>query len=298
MSCGEPEQGPEPEPDPPTPVTPVDPEPQKDTIPPTITVSMGSVNVITGPAVAISDNVLLIDEVSVASWKDDVSPSCTVALTLIPTAGEEKTINSGDTLSEEGTLIITVVDEFQNKTTAEIVLSAVAIYGLENLENLSMQVDEAINLLQGITIAEGLTLHGVEYEKDDEIALVSDPESFVLEYPCTICIILTVAKPDGTQIEIRVDGITVNPLEFNAPALETADVINEHYPWFNNLTEWYLELGYDPSVLYNKQKFVYPHVLVSYITGERYRWDNLEYIIVGEIPGIYECEDVGPNGDV
>lgn len=242
VSCGEPEQGPKPEPDPPTPVTPVDPEPQKDTIPPTITVSMGSVNVITGPAVAISDNVLLIDEVSVASWKDDVSPSCTVALTLIPTAGEEKTINSGDTLSEDGTLIITVADEFQNKTTAEIVLSAVAIYGLENLENLSMQVDEAINLLQGITIAEGLTLHGVEYEKDDEIALVSDPESFVLEYPCTICIILTVAKPDGTQIEIRVDGISVNPLEFNVPALETADVINENYPWFNKLTQWYNEL--------------------------------------------------------
>ena len=94
VSCGEPEQGPEPEPDPPTPVTPVDPEPQKDTIPPTITVSMGSVNVIAGPSAVVSENELLIDEESVASWKDEESPSCSIALTLIPSSGNEMTINS------------------------------------------------------------------------------------------------------------------------------------------------------------------------------------------------------------
>ena len=223
---------------------------------PTIDVLIAKKNVIAGVIVTIKDNQLFCDESVAATWTDDYTETCTVEMSM----SDGGIIKSGDTLSEAGTLEITVADEFQNKATAEIVLTVEAIYGLDYLENLSMRVDEAVNLLEGITLAEGLTLKKIEYEKDGKIALVSEPESFTLEYPCTISIILTIVKPDGTQIEIRVDGISVNPLEFNAPALETADIINEHYPWFNNLTQWYLELGYDPSVLYNKRDFVYPFI--------------------------------------
>ena len=97
------------------------------------------------------------------------------------------------------------------------------------------------------------------------------------------------------KVEVRSDTFNIKSLKYTSPTLETADVINDHYPWFNNLTQWYKELWYDSSVWNNKKNFVYPHVLISYITWERYRWDNMEYIIVWEIPANYECEDVWPN---
>ena len=93
-SCG----GDEPEPPSPvTPVTPVDPDPPappQDTKAPTITVSQNSVNVIAGPSVTVSGEELKIGDVSIASWKDDVSSSCTAVLTLTPKDGSVKTINS------------------------------------------------------------------------------------------------------------------------------------------------------------------------------------------------------------
>ena len=86
VSCG----GDEPvEPTPPTP-----PTPEKDKNAPTITVSASTVNVIAGPAVTISGNELKIGDQSVASWKDDVSSTCTVALSFTPTEGSAKAINS------------------------------------------------------------------------------------------------------------------------------------------------------------------------------------------------------------
>ena len=90
VSCG-----PEPvDPTPPTPVTPVDPTPPKDTNAPTITVSASTVNVIAGPAVTISGNELKIGDDAVATWKDDKSTTCTVALSFTPTSGSLKPLNS------------------------------------------------------------------------------------------------------------------------------------------------------------------------------------------------------------
>ena len=91
VSCG----GDEPvDPTPPTPVTPVDPTPEKDTQAPVITVSKSTVNVIAGPAVTISGSELKIGDKSVATWKDDKSTTCTVALSLTPAEGSAKTLNS------------------------------------------------------------------------------------------------------------------------------------------------------------------------------------------------------------
>ena len=73
---------------------PVEPTPAKDTKAPVITVSMSTVNVIAGPSVTVSGNELKIGDHSVASWKDDVSSSCTVALSLTPAEGTAKTLNS------------------------------------------------------------------------------------------------------------------------------------------------------------------------------------------------------------
>ena len=68
--------------------------PEKDTQPPVITVSKSTVNVIAGPAVTVSGSELKIGDESVASWKDDKSATCTVALSFTPTSGSAKTRNS------------------------------------------------------------------------------------------------------------------------------------------------------------------------------------------------------------
>ena len=81
ISCGGPE-----------PVNPVTPD--KDTQAPVITVSKSSVNVIAGPAVTVSGSTLKIGDESVASWKDDKSATCTIALTFTPGEGSAKTLNS------------------------------------------------------------------------------------------------------------------------------------------------------------------------------------------------------------
>ena len=73
---------------------PVEPTPAKDTKAPVITVSTNTVNVIAGPAVTISGSELKIGDQSVASWKDDVSSTCTVALTFTPAEGSARALNS------------------------------------------------------------------------------------------------------------------------------------------------------------------------------------------------------------
>ena len=78
----------------PTPVDPTPPTPTKDTTAPTITVSINTVNVIAGPEATLSGSELKIGGNSVATWKDDISTSCTVTLTLTPTAGTAKAVNS------------------------------------------------------------------------------------------------------------------------------------------------------------------------------------------------------------
>ena len=55
---------------------------------------MSTVNVIAAPAVTVSGNELKIGDKSVASWKDDVSSSCTVALSFTPAEGTAKSVNS------------------------------------------------------------------------------------------------------------------------------------------------------------------------------------------------------------
>ena len=71
----------------------------------------------------MKDNQLLLDQDVAASWTDDVSKSCKVELSLLPSGGQSKTINSGDKLEETGTLQIKVLDEAGNSSSAEIKLT-------------------------------------------------------------------------------------------------------------------------------------------------------------------------------
>lgn len=252
---------------------------------PEISVGISQKNVVAGVVVTVTDNQLLFDDAVAASWSDDYTAKCRLEMVFTPADGSPKTINSGDVLSEAGTLEITVTDDFDNKTSVEITLTAVAVFCIESLQNLSIKVDEEVDLLQGITIAEGLTLQKVECVQDGQRITIPNPNAFVQEYPATIGIILTLTRTDGKTIEVIADGLTVKPLDYNAPSLVVANMIEEQYSWYNVLSA-------------KTKEFVLGHILTSYITAQWYQKDNLEYIIMGEAPGSIDCVNVGQNAGV
>lgn len=239
---------------------------REDSVAPTITVSIVEKNVIAGVTVSVIDNQLLFEDSVAATWTDDYSSTCSVELSFTA-EGEtaSKSVKSGDVLTEAGTLALKVTDDFENKAAAEISLTAIAVYGFENLSQLQLKVDQEADLLEELTFAECVTLGKVEVEADGERIAVSDASKYTPSYPGDCRIILTVSIKDSS-IELSSGTLTILPLDYNEPAFQTADLINEQYPWFNNLTQWYKELGYDPAIWNNKKEFVYPHILVSYIT--------------------------------
>ena len=178
---------------------------------PEIEVKIPEKNVIAGVKVKIEGNQLFFDSEIAASWKDDYSESPTVELSI---AGEK--INSGDILFDAGTLVISVADEFQNKATAEITLTAVAITGLESLKNLSLQVDQEVNLLEGLSIAEGLSLERVEVEQDGQRSEIADATKYTPEVPGSISIILTLVRTGGSTIEVKVENLTVQGIQYQS----------------------------------------------------------------------------------
>ena len=250
-----------------------------DSVPPEISVAIEEINVVAGLAVTIEGGQLKIGDQAVASWKDDYSEECEIKLFFATEGVEEQTIESGSILSSAGTLTLTVTDSQGNESTLEIALTSVAVTGLEALKDRDFQVDSKTSLLEGVTITESLTLVKTEITSGTtgETATIEDPANFIPELPGTASLTLTLSRPDGTLITETLEGLTIKPLDYYAPTLKTADVINEHFQWYNVLTE-------------KTKVFIYKHILTSYIASERYKKDNMEYIIMGEVPkgGKYE----------
>ena len=176
---------------------------------PEIEVKIAEKNVIAGVKVKIEGNQLFFDDQVAATWKDDYSENCKVELTL-----EGKTINSGDILLEAGKLVIAVSDDFMNETKAEITLLAEAVYGLENLQGKTLQVDQEVNLLEGLTFAEGLTLRKVEMVQANVRIEIENPRAFKPEYSGSINIIFTLTRSDGSSMEVGVNNLTVKALNY------------------------------------------------------------------------------------
>jgi hypothetical protein len=76
-----------------------------------------------------------------------------------------------------------------------------------------------------------------------------------------------------------VDNLTIKSLDYAAPSIESADPIKDYFSWYNNLT-------------LKTKEFIYHHLLTSYLCMDRYKQDNLEYILMGEVPASFECENV------
>jgi len=191
-------------------------------------VKIAEKNVIAGVTVSVRESQLLFDEDVAANWTDDYTAECKVELTFTPEGASPKEILSGDQLSEAGILSIKVTDEFNNSATAEITLTAVAVTGLENLQNLSLQVDTPVNLLEGLTIAEGLTLQKVEIEQDGARSEIPDPKAYSPASAGTINIVLTLARTEGSTFEVRVDNLTVKGIQYQSmdiTNIQTVDIL-------------------------------------------------------------------------
>ncbi len=185
---------------------------------PEIEVKIPEKNVIAGVKVKIEGNQVLFDSEVAATWKDDYSETCNVELSI---AG--KKINSGDILFDAGTLVLSVADEFQNKANAEITLTSVAIYGLENLQGKTLKVDQEVNLLEGLTISEGLTLQKVEMVQGSDHIQIENPRAFKPEYSGSIDIIFTLTRSDGSSIEVGVNNLTVKALAYTKVSISDMD---------------------------------------------------------------------------
>ncbi|MBQ6761479.1 MAG: hypothetical protein IJP49_01885 [Bacteroidales bacterium] len=191
-----------------------------DTKAPEIEVKISEKNVVAGVKVNVEGDQLFFDDQVAASWKDDYSESLTVNVQYFPeNSSTGKSIESGETLFDAGKLTIQVADEFQNKATAEITLTAVAIYGLEILQGKTLQVDQEVNLLEGLTITEGLILKKVEVEENGTRDVVTEPKTYTPEYPGTINIILTLSKRDGSTMEVKAENLVINPLGYDKLAV-------------------------------------------------------------------------------
>ena len=227
---------------------------RSDTKAPEINLAVSEKNVIAGVTATLQEGRLLFDEEVAATWTDDYSAAPEASLTFQAEGSQTAVaVNSGDQLSEAGILKLTVTDEFENAASKEITLTAVAIYGLESLQQLSLQVDQETDLLAGLTVADGLTLTKVEIEQDGTRTEIPTPYRYTPEFPGTAALFLSLTKPSGGAVEVRSEVLTIKPLEYMVVVLETADVINSHYAWYNNISQ-------------KKQDFIYPHILTSYLT--------------------------------
>lgn len=87
----------------------------------------------------------------------------------------------------------------------------------------------------------------------------------------------------GTQTITRTLRIELETKAYVAPNLADADVL-ANYDWYGQLT--------------TKQKaFMLPHIQTSFINAQWYAWDNLIYVVAGEIVDADDCENVGLEED-
>lgn len=176
---------------------------------PDLTVVQPEVNVFGGATLEITDTQLLIGGAVVASWSDKRTKQCKVGVTV-----NGKEVKSGDTVGEPGKLVLTVTNDQGKSTTAEITLKNDAVSGEVTLGD--MHIDEEVNLLSGITLANDATLQKTEIEIDGQRTEIADPQHFMPDTPGTCTIIFTVVGKNGDTAEVRVDNLTIKPLDYQA----------------------------------------------------------------------------------
>ena len=96
-------------------------------------------------------------------------------------------------------------------------------------------------------------------------------------------------------ISVSVDGyqasctISVSKPTYSAPSFTEVDVPRK-LKWWNRVYDDELWYYHFPE---KNQQFIYPHLLTSYVASEWYKANNLEYIVMGEVPEETPCENIG-----
>ena len=249
----------------------------KDTTPPTINVNKSSVDISWSKEIRMSGNQLYIWNDVIASWSDNKTKNCSVLLSI-----NWKTITSWTTINEEWILTIKVSDEAWNIKSADIKLNKAVnqdISWLENLKNLNMQVDQEVNLLDWVTFGNGASLEKVEIEIDWQRVEVTDPYHYIPAYPWVCNIIISVKDKNGKSTEYKVDNLTIKALEYQEASIDNANMIQEKYPWYNNLQQ-------------STKDFIYPHLIASYAACNRSKQDDRVHIIMWETTDASDVENI------
>ena len=187
---------------------------------PDLTITKPEVNVFGGVTIQIAGNRLLIADEEVASWSDKIAEPCKASLSFI---GQE--VKDGDILSEAGKLTITVTNNQERSSSAEITLTSDAVVSLGKID--VMQVGVTTDLLQGVILVNGAELVKVEIEIDGQCSDIADATHFVPQYPGLCSIIFTVQR-NGTAKEVKVDNLTIKPLDYkgiNVANIEPVDIL-------------------------------------------------------------------------
>lgn len=88
-----------------------------------------------------------------------------------------------------------------------------------------MQVDQEVNLLEGLSFAEGVTLVKLEIEMDGQQSVISDPSHFTPDLPGTCTLIFTVKTKNGKTSEIRAENLIIKPLSYTAVAINSINPV-------------------------------------------------------------------------
>ena len=228
---------------------------------PEMTVAQSVVNVFGGSRMQLTDTQLLLDDDVVVAWTDKRTARCKVSVAL-----NDGELHDGDVVSEAGTLTVTVTNDQGKSAEAEVTLTCEAIYGLESLRSAPLQVDQQTDLLGGITLARGAELVKTEVEMDNKRNAI-DPEHYTPEYPGAMNIIFAVKGRNGNTVEVKVENLTIKPLDYQEMSIGTANMIEEKYPWYKNLRQV-------------TKDFIYPHLISSYAACNWSKLDNRVHIIM------------------
>ena len=90
------------------------------------------------------------------------------------------------------------------------------ISGLESISQLNLEVDQEVNLLEGITFENGTSFVKMQIEKDGQTTDIPDPQHFVPDTPGTCNIILVVKDFEGKTVEFKVENLTIKAVEYQA----------------------------------------------------------------------------------
>ena len=184
-----------------------------DSVAPQVSLLITEKNVIGGATISKEGNQICLNGEPVVQWTDDYTEECTVKIYFTSADGVTTEITPGTVLSDAGILEIVIIDDGGNSSSTSIALTSVAIYGLESLDQLRLQVDEEVDLLSGISFPEGVELSKVEILVDGVRTEISDPAHYSPEYPGTASLVFSLHLNNDSILEVESQILDIVPLD-------------------------------------------------------------------------------------